>query len=138
MLLAGPAPRPAVAARLCGAGRRAPAHRHLVSHSDDCVDDRRDSLGTPRAVEIATSGQWEGQRFGLTGGLGPDRNHAKIGVSTREGAKYIIFGDMNQQGALAQGAERTWASGLRLRGPLLHCGAAGLACGRDALDAWRH
>jgi hypothetical protein len=62
-----------------------------------------EGLGTPAAVEIATSGQWEGQRFRLTGGEGPDHNHAKLGVSTLAGAPYIIFGDMNQQGALSPG-----------------------------------
>jgi hypothetical protein len=38
--------------------------------------------------------------FGLTGGASPDRNHAKIGVSTP--AKYAIFGDLNQEGSLSE------------------------------------
>ena len=38
--------------------------------------------------------------FGLTGGPSPDRNHAKIGVSTP--AKYAIFGDLNQEGTLSE------------------------------------
>lgn len=38
--------------------------------------------------------------FGLTGGASPDRNHAKIGVSTP--ARYAIFGDLNQEGALSE------------------------------------
>jgi Deoxyribonuclease II len=57
------------------------------------------TLGKPGAVEIATTGAWEGTQFGLTGGDGPNFNHAKIGVSTVEASPYVIFGDMNQQGA---------------------------------------
>jgi hypothetical protein len=59
------------------------------------------TLGKPGAVEIATTGQWAGQQIGLTGGLGPDFNHAKIGVSTSGTGHYAIFGDMNQQGAIS-------------------------------------
>jgi hypothetical protein len=58
------------------------------------------SLGTPGPVEIATSGQWAGKQIGLKGGLGPDFNHAKIGVSTSGTNHYAIFGDMNQQGTI--------------------------------------
>jgi len=64
-----------------------------------------DGLGTPGAVEIATSGQWDGTVFGLKGGLGTDFNHAKIGVSTDSTKPYTIFGDMNQQGALYPGED---------------------------------
>jgi hypothetical protein len=60
-----------------------------------------DSLGKAGAVEIATSGQWGGQNFGLKGGPGPNFNHAKIGVSTSPNSHYSIFGDMNQQGTLS-------------------------------------
>ena len=42
------------------------------------------SLGIAGAVEIATEGSWEGQLFDLKGGLGADRNHAKIAVSTTD------------------------------------------------------
>jgi len=59
------------------------------------------TLGKPGAVEIATTGQWAGQEIGLTGGIGPDFNHAKIGVSTSGTGHYAVFGDMNQQGALS-------------------------------------
>jgi len=62
----------------------------------DCWDA---SLGTPGAVEIATSGHFAGKTFGLKGIAGPDGNHAKIGVSTSGTHHYTIFGDMNQQGA---------------------------------------
>jgi Deoxyribonuclease II len=58
-----------------------------------------DSLGTAGAVEIATTGEWQGTPFGLTGGPGPNFNHAKLGVSTSADEHYAIFGDMNQQGA---------------------------------------
>jgi deoxyribonuclease II len=57
-----------------------------------------DSLGKAGPVEIATTGQWDGTKFGLKGGLGPDFNHAKLGVSMSGGGHYSIFGDMNQQG----------------------------------------
>ncbi len=71
-----------------------------VSTSIGCWDA---SLPKPGAVEIATTGNWNGKTFGLKGGQGADFNHAKIGVAT-SGASYAIFGDMNQQGTLV-GAE---------------------------------
>jgi hypothetical protein len=58
------------------------------------------SLGSPGAVEIATTGRWEGRTLGLTGGDGADYNHAKVGISTSGGVPYTVFGDMNQQGSL--------------------------------------
>lgn len=57
------------------------------------------SLAAPGPVEIATSGAWNGQTFGLKG-LVADGNHAKIGVSTDGQTGLAIFGDMNQQGTL--------------------------------------
>lgn len=59
------------------------------------------SLGKPGAVEIATSGNWAGKEFGLTGGLGSNFNHAKVGVSASGDNHLSIFGDMNQQGSLS-------------------------------------
>jgi hypothetical protein len=60
------------------------------------------SPGTAGPVEIATTGQWNGKSFGLTGGVpSGDGNHAKIGVSTSQTHHYAIFGDMNQEGALS-------------------------------------
>jgi Deoxyribonuclease II len=56
------------------------------------------TLGKPGPVEIAISGTWDGKEFGLTGGAGPNFNHAKVGVSTSGSEHYSIFGDMNQQG----------------------------------------
>ena len=58
-------------------------------------------LGTPGAVEIATDGRWNGQAFSLKGGAGANANHAKVGVSTSGAHPFVIFGDLNQQGALA-------------------------------------
>jgi len=58
------------------------------------------SLGKPGAVEIATSGTWMGKTIGLEGLADPEGNHAKIGISTGTHS-YAIFGDMNQQGAVA-------------------------------------
>jgi hypothetical protein len=57
------------------------------------------ALGSPGAVTNADSGSWMSKVFGLTGGPSPDRNHAKVGVSTP--ARYAIFGDLNQQGSLS-------------------------------------
>ena len=65
-----------------------------------------DALGKPGPVEIATTGQWDGKTFGLTGGAGPNFNHAKVGVSTSGTHQYAIFGDMNQQGALSENYTR--------------------------------
>lgn len=59
-----------------------------------------DSLGVSGAVEIATSGKWEGTVLGLEGIPEANGNHAKIGVSTGTHA-YVIFGDLNQQGSLS-------------------------------------
>jgi hypothetical protein len=56
------------------------------------------SLSKPGAVEIATSGHWKGTEFGLKGGVNPEGNHAKLGVSTSANSSYTIFGDMNQEG----------------------------------------
>jgi hypothetical protein len=39
------------------------------------------SLGKPGAVEIATSGSWNGKTIGLEGLAEPNGNHAKVGVS---------------------------------------------------------
>ncbi len=62
------------------------------------------SLGDVGPIEIATTGQWDGKVFGLTGGPGPNFNHAKIGVSMSGNERYAIFGDMNQQGTIAAGS----------------------------------
>lgn len=58
------------------------------------------NLPQPGAVAIATTGNWNGKSIGLTGGLGTNFNHAKIGISTDPAKPVCIFGDMNQQGAL--------------------------------------
>jgi hypothetical protein len=77
------------------------------------------TLGNPGAVEIATSGQWDGKTFGLIGGGGPNFNHAKVGVSVSETVPYAIFGDMNQQGSLAP-AIRPCGSSQNGRGGLFY------------------
>jgi hypothetical protein len=56
------------------------------------------SLGKPGAVQIATSGTWQGKSIGLTGGEDKSGNHAKIGIS--QASNLCIFGDLNQQGTL--------------------------------------
>ena len=60
------------------------------------------SLGKPGPVEIATTGRWAGKTFGLTGGSGPNFNHAKVGVSISGNDHYTILGDMNQQGSISE------------------------------------
>ena len=69
-----------------------------ANQSFDCWDDR---LGQPGTVEIATSGEWNGTVLGLKGGPGTNFNHAKIGVVISGEQDTVIFGDMNQQGALS-------------------------------------
>ncbi len=63
-------------------------------------------LGTPGAVDIATTGIWEDVSLGLEGGMGTNFNHAKVGISTDTGNPLCIFGDMNQQGALSPNYEK--------------------------------
>lgn len=63
-----------------------------------CWDEK---LAAPGAVEVATSGMWDGKAIGLRGGLPANGNHAKVGVSLSGKANYTIFGDMNQQGTLS-------------------------------------
>jgi hypothetical protein len=58
------------------------------------------SLGPAGSVSNAEEGHWKNVRFGLRGAVSPDRNHAKIGVSTT--GDYAIFGDLNQEGALSE------------------------------------
>jgi len=70
----------------------------IQSSTIDCWSD---TLGTPGAVQIATTGQWNGNIINLKGGPQPDANHAKIGVSSDSARPYTIFGDLNQQGALS-------------------------------------
>lgn len=60
-------------------------------------------MAKPGAVEIATTGTWNGVTIGLQGGEGTNFNHAKIGISKDASRPLCIFGDMNQQGALAPG-----------------------------------
>ncbi len=59
-----------------------------------------ESLGQPGAVEVATTGTWDGRSIGLTGGSGNDYNHAKIAVSLSSAHHYAVFADLNQQGVL--------------------------------------
>ena len=58
------------------------------------------SLGEPGPVTNAENGKWAATEFNLTGGVSPDRNHAKFGVS-RNGND-VIFGDLNQEGSLSE------------------------------------
>ena len=94
----------------------------------------KDGLGTPGGVQIATSGQWDNQQFGLTGGGGPDYNHAKIGVSIDPSKSYSIFGDMNQQGALSDSSSQNGRGGLFyiIKDKMLFDGLTGLLKGKTA------
>lgn len=71
----------------------------------------------PGAVDIATTGQWDGTVFGLTGGPTANNNHAKIGVSTDAATHAVIFGDLNQQGNATDNT-RSCASSQNGRGGL--------------------
>jgi hypothetical protein len=75
------------------------------------------SLGKPGAVEIATTGTWDGKTIGLEGMADPEGNHAKVGVSTGTHT-YSIFGDMNQQGSL--GPPKKCSSSQNGRGGLFY------------------
>jgi len=66
------------------------------------------TLATPLEVQIATSGVWDNVTFGLTGGLGTNYNHAKIGHSL--GGSIGILGDMNQMGSYAPEARKCTSS----------------------------
>jgi hypothetical protein len=93
-------------------------------------------LSKPGAVEIALSGIWNGTAFGLKGGGGPDFNHAKVGVSSDVDHHFVIFGDMNQQGALADdcGSSQNGRGGLFfiLEDEALSHNVSGLIQGRSA------
>jgi hypothetical protein len=95
------------------------------------------NLHSPGRVEIATSGQWNGTKFGLKGGLGSDFNHAKIGVAVSGPEDYVIFGDLNQQGALGGdcSSSQNGRGGLFYavpQNPVLHKSVAGLLEGGTA------
>ncbi|NOU17364.1 MAG: hypothetical protein HOO91_07395 [Bacteroidales bacterium] len=64
-------------------------------------------LNKPGAVEIATTGTWDGKIIGFLGGAHPSCNHAKVAVSTDTSLPYSIFGDMNQQGTLVPISEKS-------------------------------
>ena len=92
------------------------------------------ALGKPGAVEIATTGKWAGRTLGLTGGLGADFNHAKIGVSMS--GVDTIFADMNQDGSLSGncGTQQNGRGGLFyvVDDPKLHDSIAQLISGGSA------
>jgi hypothetical protein len=96
----------------------------------------RDDLGTPGAVDIATSGSWAGQAIGLQGGPQPNANHAKIGVSIDGVHHYVIFADLNQQGRLTGKCDssQNGRGGLFfiVDDPLLHASLSALIAGGTA------
>jgi len=94
-------------------------------------------LATPEEVQVATTGQWKGTTFGLTGGLGGNYNHAKLGHSLQ--GTLAIMGDMNQQGSYTPSV-RPCSSSQNGRGGLffvvddsvLHSGLKDLMTGSTA------
>jgi len=86
------------------------------------------SLVAPGAVEIATTGTWQGKTLGFEGVAEPEGNHAKIGVSTCK-RPYISFGNLNQQGVLLSwphcdnAAESFPEERLRRTCPFGNCGS---------------
>lgn len=93
-------------------------------------------LGKPGRVEIATTGTWDKVQLGLTGGMGGNYNHAKIGVSLDPARPLAIFGDMNQQGALSGkcGSSQNGRGGLFyvVEDPALFNSVSGLLKGDSA------
>jgi len=95
------------------------------------------TLSTPLEVQIATTGEWDNVKFGLTGGLGPNYNHAKIGHSI--GGSLGIMGDQNQMGSYSPDT-RHCSSSQNGRGGLffvvddatLHSGLKDLLTGETA------
>jgi hypothetical protein len=71
----------------------------------------RPNLGKAGAVEVATTGTWEGKSIAMSVGA----SHAKLGVSLDPTHTFTIFGDMNQQGALT-GTGKKCASSQNGRG----------------------
>ena len=95
------------------------------------------TLAKPGAVEIATSGQWNGTTFGLKGGPGSDYNHAKLGISRDKRHSFVVFGDLNQQGSLSGpncGSSQNGRGGLFyvVQDSVLHEGVENLIGGSTA------
>ena len=64
----------------------------------------------PGEVQVALTGEWNGEKFSLRGNPSSKSNHAKLGVSL-SGTKLAVLGDMNEQGSLgmpgdARGSKR--------------------------------
>ena len=99
------------------------------------IDCWSDALPKPGAVQIATSGSWDGTAFGLKGAVN-DGNHAKVAVSTDADSALAIFGDMNQQGALSGNcaSSQNGRGGLFfvVRDAALSAGVAALIAGSSA------
>lgn len=95
-----------------------------------------DSLAKPGAVEVATTGTWNQDPIGLKGGACKDCNHAKIGVVTDASSSAVVFGDMNQEGALSGdcGVSQNGRGGLFfvVENAKLHTSVAGLLAGSAA------
>ncbi len=96
-----------------------------------------ESLASPGAVEIATTGHWSNLEFGLKGGVNPNGNHAKIGASTAPGTSYSIFGDMNQEGSISGtncSASQNGRGGMFfvMNNPQLATSISGLIAGQSA------
>jgi hypothetical protein len=91
------------------------------------------ALPKPEAVEIATSGHWDGKEIDLRGSSG---NHGKFGVSTGGDHPYTIFGDLNQQGALSGNCKssQNGRGGMFfvVENPVLHSSVASLVEGASA------
>lgn len=107
-----------------------------------CWPEALNGLEKPGSVSIALTGTWDGTTIGLSG-TGPatvGSNHAKIGISTADGSNIVIFGDMNQDGALSPHDSATCRSSQNTRGGMffilkdqgLHDSMSSLLNGRTA------
>jgi len=92
----------------------------------------RPSLGRPGAVEIATTGSWQGRPIGMT----VSSSHAKLGVSLDPARPFTIFGDLNQQGSLTDkcGSSQNGRGGMFfvLSDPQLYASMSQLLAGNTA------
>ncbi|CAE7181691.1 hypothetical protein AK812_SmicGene6409 [Symbiodinium microadriaticum] len=93
----------------------------------------------PGEVQVALTGEWNGEKFSLRGNPSSKSNHAKLGVSL-SGTKLAVLGDMNEQGSLGMPGDEPCSASQNGRGGLffvveddqLHTGLSALMRGETA------
>jgi hypothetical protein len=108
-----------MAEALFGCRRHGGARGDLVDHAEDLLHQQSLQGELPAAAVGEAAGARRHRADGSWGGneikLGAPLNHAKGGVSTSGDKHYVIFGDLNQQGALSRpdcGKSRNGRGGL--------------------------